>query len=100
MHRMLICKIDKGVHFRYTKKMNTKIIGIKDFRKNISGYAQKAQKGEAKYIIMNRNKPLFEIKPFCKSEGLEALFADISSAQEDIKKGNIHTQEDIFAEFF
>ena len=79
--------------------MTTKIIGIKDFRAHISKYASQAQKGTVRYIVMNRNKPLFEIKPFIKNEGLESIFAEIALAKEDIKKGKVYTQEDILKEF-
>lgn len=50
----------------YTLTMNTKFVGIKDFRQNISEYAKRAQKGDSRFVIMNRNKPLFEIKPFAE----------------------------------
>ena len=79
--------------------MNTQIIGIKDFRANISKYATQAQKGTIRYVVMNRNKPLFEIKPFEKNEGLESIFSEINTAIDDIKKGRLHTQEDILKEF-
>jgi len=79
--------------------MTTKIIGIKEFRANISRYAQEAQKGEARYIIMNRNNPLFELKPFDEDADFEDIFTEIKKAEEDITKGRIYTQEEILAEF-
>ena len=79
--------------------MTTKFIGIKEFRQNISDFTQKAQKSDVRYIIMNRNKPLFELKPFKKDQELENIFADIVKAKEDIKKGKVYSQDDILAEF-
>ena len=79
--------------------MITKLIGIKEFRQNISDFTQKAQKGDVRYIIMNRNKPLFELKPFEDDQELENIFADIIVAKEDIKKGRVYSQDDILAEF-
>ncbi|MCK5096197.1 MAG: type II toxin-antitoxin system Phd/YefM family antitoxin [Candidatus Pacebacteria bacterium] len=79
--------------------MTTKLIGIKEFRQNISDFTQKAQKGNERYIIMNRNKPLFELKPFKEDQDLEDIFADIIVAKEDVKKGRVYSQEDILAEF-
>ena len=79
--------------------MNTKVIGIKDFRANIADYAQKARKGDVRYIVMNRTKPLFEIKPFAENEGLEDIFLEIFKAIEDVKKGRVVSQGDILAEF-
>ena len=79
--------------------MTTKLIGIKEFRQNISDFTQKAQKGNERYIIMNRNKPLFELKPFKDDQDLEDIFTDIIVAKEDIKKGRVYSQDDILAEF-
>ena len=79
--------------------MITKLIGIREFRQNISGFTQKAQKGDTRFIVMNRNTPLFELKPFLQEEGLESIFADIIEAKEDIKKGRVYSEKDILAEF-
>ena len=62
-------------------------------------FAKKAQKDGVRYIIMNRNKPLFELKPFKEDQDLENIFADIIVAKEDIKKGRVYSQDDILAEF-
>jgi hypothetical protein len=79
--------------------MATKLISTKDFRANMSAYAQKARKGGTRFIVMHRNSPLFELKPFAKDDGLDAIVADILAAKEDIKKGRLHSQADILAEF-
>lgn len=79
--------------------MTTKTIGIKEFRANISDYAKKARTGDIRYVVMSRNKPLFELKSFEESAELEDIFSDILSAKDDIKKGKLYSQEDILAEF-
>lgn len=79
--------------------MNIKLVGIKKFRQNISSYTQKARKSNTRFIVMNRNKPLFELKPFKEDEGLENIFTDILAAKEDIKKGRVYSQEYILKEF-
>jgi len=79
--------------------MVTKLVGIKEFRANISEYAKKARKGNVRFIVMNRNNPLFELKPFAEDAELDSLFADILKAKEDIKRGRVYSQEDILAEF-
>jgi len=79
--------------------MNTKIIGIKDFRSNISNYVEKARKGDKRYVVMNRNKPLFEIKPFEKNKELEEVFYDILKAKDDIKNNRLYSQKDILRDF-
>lgn len=75
--------------------MNTKFIGVKDFRQNISDYAKRASKGEARYIIMNRNKPLFEIKAFAEDEYLDSFVSDVLKAEADVARGNYHTHEEV-----
>ena len=75
--------------------MTTKLIGIKEFRQNISDYAKKAQKGGVRFIVMNRNKPLFELKPFSEDEELEVLFADIAEAERDVREGRVYSQAQI-----
>ncbi|QQR65352.1 hypothetical protein IPH92_02100 [Candidatus Kaiserbacteria bacterium] len=75
--------------------MNTKFIGVKDFRQNISDYAKRAQKSDTRYIVMNRNKPLFEIKAFAEDEYLDSFVADIAKAEADVARGNYHTHEEV-----
>lgn len=75
--------------------MNTKFIGVKEFRQNISDYAKRAQKNDTRYIVMNRNKPLFEIKAFAEDEYLDSFVADIAKAEADVARGNYHTHEDV-----
>lgn len=76
--------------------MNTKFIGIKEFRKNISSYARKAQSENERFIVMNRNTPLFEIKSFSPDTDLTVLFRDIKAAQSDIKKGDTYSHAEVF----
>ena len=79
--------------------MNTKFIGIKDFRQNIAEYAKKAQAQKSRYIIMNRNKPLFEITPFEEGENYDSLYNDVMKAKADVANGNFYTQEEILKKF-
>ena len=75
--------------------MDTKFIGVKDFRQNISEYAKKARNAQTRFVIVNRNKPLFELKPFAKDESLDSLFSDIVKAERDIELGKIYSHEEI-----
>ena len=43
--------------------MKTTVIGIKDFRQNISELIEVAQKKHTIYIVRKRNKPVLEVKP-------------------------------------
>ena len=75
--------------------MNTKFVGIKDFRQNIAKYAQKAQSGEARFVVMNRTKPLFEIKPFASDIYLDEFVASLAQAEADVAAGRVYTQEQV-----
>ncbi len=78
--------------------MNTKFIGIKDFRQNMANYAKRAQKGDARFVIMNRNKPLFELKPFSEDVYLDSFVASVRAAEEDVAAGRVHTEEAVMEE--
>jgi len=43
--------------------MKTTVIGLKNFRQNISKLADMAQKYHTIYIVKKKNKPIFEVKP-------------------------------------
>jgi len=78
--------------------MNTKFIGVKEFRQNISDYAKEARRADMRLIIVNRNKPLFELKPFAADQTLDSLFTELTKAEKDIKAGKFITQEAMLAE--
>lgn len=76
-----------------------KFVGIKEFRAHIAEYVKKAQTSDARYIVMNHNVPLFEIKAFADDSSIEKLFLEVMKAKEDVRKGNVYTEEEIMAEF-
>ena len=78
--------------------MNTKFIGVKEFRQNISEYAKKARQSKSRFVIMNRSKPLFEIKPFADDVYLDTFVSDVLAAEADVAAGNFHTQEEVMKE--
>ena len=79
--------------------MNTKFIGVKDFRQNMSDYAKRARDGESRFIVMNRNKPLFELKPFADDVYLDSFVESVLAAEKDVAAGRIHSEEEILDEF-
>lgn len=78
--------------------MNTSFVGIKEFRANLTEYAKRARKGDTRYVIVNRNTPLFELTPFAEDETLDSFVADIVKAERDIATGRFVTHEDILKE--
>ncbi|MBU0546102.1 hypothetical protein KKA13_02505 [Patescibacteria group bacterium] len=76
--------------------MVTKMIGVKEFRQNIAGYYRQAKKNNWRYIILNRNKPIFEVTAIKRQNiGLEKLTADISDARHSIKKGKWYSEAEV-----
>jgi prevent-host-death family protein len=78
---------------------STKFIGIKEFRQNIAKIVKTAQETKQRIVVMNRNKPLFEVTPYEEDVYLDSLVADIASAREDIAAGRVYTEEEILKEF-
>ena len=76
--------------------MNTKFVGIKEFRQNISGYAKQAQTSDSRLVIMNRNKPLFELKPFAEDVYLDSFVESVLAAERDVLAGGrTYSQEEV-----
>ncbi len=80
--------------------MTIKTIGIKEFRQNITTIWKNAQKKKIKYIVMYHSQPILEVTPIDKkTNALEKLAADIAEAREQVKRGEVYTQEEIMKEF-
>ncbi len=76
--------------------MTTKLIGLKKFRQNMAKYADEARRKKQRLIILKKNEPIFELKPLSKKDAaLEKLTADINDALEDVKNGDVYSQEEI-----
>lgn len=80
--------------------MTIKTIGIKEFRQNITSLWKKARKKNIKYIVMYHASPILEVTPIDKkTAALEKLAAEIAEAREQVKRGEVYTQEEIMEEF-
>lgn len=76
--------------------MITKLIGVREFRQNIASLYQKAAKNNWRFIVLNRNKPIFKVEPLSKKDAIiEKLAMDIAEAREDVKKGRVYDFEEI-----
>lgn len=79
--------------------MTTKIIGIKEFRQGITSLWKKSKKDNIRYIVMYHSKPIFEVNPIQDDEFiLENFASDIAEAREEIKKGKVYSQEEVYKE--
>jgi len=76
--------------------MTTKLIGVREFRQNMATLYAKAKKNNLRYIILNRNQPIFRVEPLSKKDAIiEKLTQEIEEAREDVKKGRLYTAEQI-----
>jgi len=68
--------------------MVTKLIGVKEFRQNMAKYSAAAKRNGWRYVVLSRNVPIFEVKPFSKKEAImEKLAADIAEARQQWRDG-------------
>ncbi|MDP2692396.1 MAG: hypothetical protein Q8O88_02005 [bacterium] len=79
--------------------MITKLIGVREFRQNMASLYEKANKNNWRFIVLNRNKPIFKVEPLSKKDAvLEKLAMDIAEAREDVKKGRVYNFEEVCRE--
>lgn len=77
-------------------QMVTKLIGLKDFRLNLSAYTAQVESKKVRLIVLKKNKPVLEINPITAEEyTLESLRKDIAEAREQVKRGELYTLEEV-----
>lgn len=76
--------------------MTTKFVGTKELRQDMAKITKDAQKNNERIIVLRKNKPIFELRPLSDEAALaESFIRDIEEAREDVKKGRVHSQQDI-----
>lgn len=76
--------------------MTTKFIGMKEFRQNLAGYTKEAKKKNVRFIVLKKNVPVLEVKALDEKEfTLEKLAAEIAEAREQVKKGEVYSEEEV-----
>jgi PHD/YefM family antitoxin component YafN of YafNO toxin-antitoxin module len=77
--------------------MTTKFIGLKEFRQNIASYTKEAKVKNIRFIILKKNVPVLEVKSLDEKEfTLEKLAAEIAEAREQVKKGKVYTEQQVY----
>ncbi|MBT3864599.1 hypothetical protein HOE49_04315 [Candidatus Peregrinibacteria bacterium] len=77
--------------------MTTKIIGIKDFRQNITNIWREARDKNIRYIVMYHTTPIFEVNPIDEEEMiLDNLVGDIKEARSQVKKGETYSETEVY----
>lgn len=76
--------------------MMTSFIGLKELRQTLTAVANTAHKRKHRYIVMRKNKPVFELRPLSAKEAtFEALARGLEEAEEDVQTGRVHTPEEV-----
>jgi PHD/YefM family antitoxin component YafN of YafNO toxin-antitoxin module len=76
--------------------MTTKLIGIKEFRQNVTKLYKQAQTKNIQYVVLNRNQPIFKVSPLSEKDTIiEKLAIDVEEARNDIKNGRVFDFEDV-----
>ncbi|MCK9186843.1 type II toxin-antitoxin system RelE/ParE family toxin [Candidatus Gracilibacteria bacterium] len=76
--------------------MTTKIIGLKDFRQNLSAYTKQLLGKDVRFIVLNKNKPVMEVNPMKSDEFiLEELIRDAEIGRKQIKEGKVYTLDEV-----
>jgi len=76
--------------------MTTKLIGVKEFRQNITSIYKQAQAKNIQYVVLNRNQPIFKVSPLSEKDTIiEKLALDVEEARNDIKNGRVFDFEDV-----
>lgn len=77
--------------------MPTKIIGIKDFRQNITSIWREAREKNISYIVMYHALPIFEVNPIDEEEMiLDNLVKDVEEAREQVRKGEVYSETEVY----
>lgn len=77
--------------------MTTKIIGIKDFRQNITSIWREAREKNISYIVMYHTLPIFEVNPINEEEMiLDNLVNDVKEAREQVQKGDVYSEAEVY----
>ena len=76
--------------------MTTRFVGIKELRQNMAKMANQALKKKERLIVLRKNVPVFELRPLSKQDAtLERLLLDLQEAEDDVKAGRLHSQEEV-----
>lgn len=80
--------------------MTTKLIGIKEFRRNLTKVSKEVQTKKVYFIVMRHSEPVMKVMPMTRKElELEKLRADIAEARAQARRGEYFTMEEIKKEF-
>lgn len=76
--------------------MKTKLIGIKQFRRDLTKLTKEARTKNVHFIVMRHSVPMFRVSPMTQKElELEQLKADIAEARAQVKRGEVYSSKEV-----
>lgn len=76
--------------------MDVVLLGLKDFRQNMTKYIKKARKGKVSYLILRKNEPVMEVNMIDPKEyKLKKYKQDIAEARAQAERGETYTLEEV-----
>jgi antitoxin (DNA-binding transcriptional repressor) of toxin-antitoxin stability system len=76
--------------------METHFIGTKELRQNMAKVVRNTKGKNQRFIVMRKNKPVFELRPLSTNDMLvESFRKDIEEARSDKKSNNTYSQEEV-----
>jgi len=79
--------------------MTTQMIGVKEFRDNITTLWKKAKKKNVRYIVMHHSTPVLEVNPIHDDTLiLENLAKEIKETRRQVKKGDVYSETEVYKE--
>jgi len=78
------------------RKMTTRFIGIREYRRNLSKLIEEARKKNIHFVVMRHSKIVAHVTPPTEKEMiLEELVRDVAEAREQARRGEVYTEEEI-----
>lgn len=76
--------------------MTTRLIGIKEFRQNLSKLSKEARKNNICFVVMHHSTPLFKVEPLEEDDLIDQLIIqnyekEIQTGLKQMKRGETYT---------
>lgn len=65
--------------------MTTRLIGIKEFRRNLSKLSKEAHRKNICFVVMHHSVPIFKVEPLAEDDLIDELI--IRNHEKEIRKG-------------
>ena len=77
--------------------MNTLLVGLKEFRANLTDLTKRMHNGNTKLIVLSQNKPILEVRPIqAKKEFvLEDHISQVALARKQVKEGKVYSPDEV-----